>query len=34
MGALLTPSKIAIAKAIITNDDSSVYIAGHAYTPH
>jgi hypothetical protein len=29
-GGTADPSKIVIAKAIITNDDSSVYIAGHA----
>ena len=29
-GGTADPSKIAIAKAIITNDDSSVFIAGHA----
>lgn len=29
-GGSADPSKIAIAKAIITTDDSSIYIAGHA----
>jgi len=29
-GGTADPTKIVIAKAIITNDDSSVFIAGHA----